>query len=198
MDKLDPLLSFKVILMGDSGVGKTSLANRQAYKQFSNQLQPTIGTGIFKVVVPVGNFKVELNIWDTAGQDKFKSVIPMYMRDTIVCVLVAAIDSQLTIEHLDEWKALVEKDYSATVCMVAINKTDLQGTPGAKTIEDLRESLMDKYPSIHFVSAKSNTGVEELFSAVATECLNYQGSTRNNHHKMDLSHDSESSGSSCC
>ena len=169
-DQLPPL-SFKVILIGDSGVGKTSLANQMVYRQFSTNLQSTIGTGIFKTVVPIGNTKVGFNIWDTAGHERFKSIIPMYCSNATVCVLVGSIDSEESIQRLDEWKSLVEA-HGSPIFAAAINKIDLKDEHCQISIEDLRDQIMDKYPHLFFVSAKTGDNVQELFNTVAKECLN--------------------------
>ena len=189
-------ISFKVILVGDSGVGKTSLANRRAYQQFSNQIQPTVGVGIFKVYEEINDFKVELNIWDTAGQDKFKSVIPMYVRDAAVCVLVSSIDNQESIQHLDTWKEMIEKHSHVPVYIAAFNKTDLSGNESYMSIDDIRESYIEKYPNLFFVSAKSNDGVQELFSSIANHCLhNLENQNVGN---INLNTHNSNNNSYCC
>ncbi|EAY08993.1 Ras family protein [Trichomonas vaginalis G3] len=102
------LMSFKVILFGDSGVEKTSIANRIAHQQFLSSLPSTIAVGNYKVVIPVGNTQVELKLWDTAGQERYKSIIPMFKRETSVCIIVCSVDSPDSINHINDWKKIIE------------------------------------------------------------------------------------------
>ena len=162
--------SFKVIVLGDSGVGKTSLANRQSKGQFTIQMTPTIGTSHMKTIVSVTGVDVELKIWDTAGQEQFASLVSMYARGANVCILVASFIDQSSIENLDIWKDRLFAAGENPPIIVAINKVDLQdGAP--MTLESLRDLYSEKYPNLFFVSARTGDGVNELFAQVATEAL---------------------------
>ena len=189
-----PTLSFKVILVGESGVGKTSLANQMVNRQFTANLQPTIGTGIFKTIVSVGNTNVRLNIWDTAGHERFKSIIPMYCKDTSICVLVASIDNEESIQKIQEWKELVKKHVSPGF-VVAINKMDLKDEHPDISVEDLRDQLLETYSHVFFVSAKTADNVQELFTVVARECLALNEPFDN---PNSISIDKTNSKKSCC
>lgn len=161
------MLSFKVILVGDSGVGKTSIANRIAHQQFLTNTPATIGTGTYRIVVPVENTQIELKLWDTAGQEKYKSIIPMFKRETSACIIVASVDSTESVEHIVDWNRMMTEDGVEPTIFIAVNKTDLN-----IPIDDMRDKLMNTFPEVHFVSAKSNYGINELFNQVAYACFN--------------------------
>ena len=157
--------SYKVIVLGDSGVGKTSLANRECYNTFSSQLPQTIGTAHLKTAVPVGDTLVELKIWDTAGQEQFASLVSMYARGAHVCILVAAFGDDKSFEDLDVWRERLLTSGEDPPIIVAVNKCDTMGPPDRD--DKVRETYGERYPDLFFVSAKTGEGVRELFTAAA-------------------------------
>ena len=195
-----PTLCYKIILVGDSGVGKTSLANKFVYGRFTSILPETIGAGIFKTSVLVGNTSVDLNIWDTAGHERFKSIIPMYCKDVSLCILVASIDSLESIDNIDKWKELVEQNVS-TNFVVAINKMDLKddGPEPISEMETIQDKMIRKYPQVFFVSAKTGIEVSSLFTFVAQECLKYSEEFHvNEQQSLDTTLRKGNTTKSCC
>ena len=79
--------SFKVCIIGESGAGKTSLLNRYITGMFTDDYKPTISASFMAAHEIVGDHTITLNIWDTAGQEKFQSMMPLYMRN-VDCVLL--------------------------------------------------------------------------------------------------------------
>ena len=164
------LPTYKVIIIGASGVGKTSLANRECYNSFSPQLSPTIGTAHLTARVPLGNELVELKIWDTAGQEQFAKLVSVYARGANVCILVAAFDDEKSFTSLHLWHERLLESGEDPPVVLAINKSD---TPGPLNREQfIREKYGSQYPNLFFVSAKTGDGVKELFTAAAYEAHN--------------------------
>ena len=190
--------SFKLIVLGDSGVGKTSLSNRQSSGLFTFQMTPTVGTTHMKTIVEVDNQKVELKIWDTAGQEKFASLVSMYARGANVCLLVASFIDPQSIKNLDTWLFRLHEAGEHPPIIVAINKTDiLEGAP--TTIEDIREEISTKYPNLFFVSAKTGDGVSELFACAAQEALSASKDVEPTSKQRDLIiKDTQKTSSNCC
>uniref|UniRef100_A0A6B2LIS0 Uncharacterized protein n=1 Tax=Arcella intermedia TaxID=1963864 RepID=A0A6B2LIS0_9EUKA len=94
----------KVIILGDSGVGKTSLMNQYVNKKFTNQYKATIGADFLTKEVMVDDRLVTMQIWDTAGQERFQSLGVAFYRGSDCCVLVYDVNVQQTFEHLDSWR----------------------------------------------------------------------------------------------
>ena len=169
---MDSPHSFKVIVLGTTGVGKTCLAVRQCRQQYQADIAPTTGAAYFRSHVIVEDKVVELKIWDTAGQEQFASLVPMYARGSHACVLVAAVDSKASVSELDSWRDRLLDYGEQPPIVVAINKIDLGDT--AEVSEDqVREMLADKYEHVFFVSAKSGYFVEEFFACVAKLAREY-------------------------
>eukprot|EP00920_Eleutheroschizon_duboscqi_P037033 GHVT01088747.1.p1 GENE.GHVT01088747.1~~GHVT01088747.1.p1 ORF type:complete len:123 (+),score=2.84 GHVT01088747.1:337-705(+) len=94
----------KVIILGDSGVGKTSLMNQYVNKKFSTQYKATIGADFLTKDVVIGDKDVTLQIWDTAGQERFQSLGVAFYRGADCCVLVFDLTSPKSFESLDSWR----------------------------------------------------------------------------------------------
>ena len=90
----DDSLKFKIIFLGDQGVGKSSIMNRFVQDRFENNYQATIGLDFHSKNVIIDKQDVRLLLYDTAGQEKFKSLIPMYIRDANVILIVYDITSK--------------------------------------------------------------------------------------------------------
>lgn len=88
---------FKIIFLGDQGVGKSSILNRFANDKFEQDYQATIGLDFHSKNVKIDNQDVRLLLYDTAGQEKFRSLIPMYIRDAHIILIVYDITSNVKI-----------------------------------------------------------------------------------------------------
>merc|ERR1719456_1324117 len=94
----------KVIILGDSGVGKTSLMNQYVNKKFTNQYKATIGADFLTKEVMIDDKLVTMQIWDTAGQERFQSLGVAFYRGADCCVLVYDLTVPKTFESLDSWR----------------------------------------------------------------------------------------------
>jgi len=121
----------KVIILGDSGVGKTSLMNQYVNKKFSNAYKATIGADFLTKEVMVDDRLVTMQIWDTAGQERFQSLGVAFYRGSDCCVLVYDVNVAQTFEHLDSWREefLIQaapRDPEKFPFVVLGNKIDLE------------------------------------------------------------------------
>ena len=161
---------YKVILLGDAGVGKTSLAKRQSQGTFDFKMNPTVGAAHLKSPMEIDGKQIELMIWDTAGQEQFAPLVPMYSRNAHVCVLVASIVNIESCQNLPIWQERLYASGEKPPIVVAINKMDLiQGAP--ITIDEIRQQYADRFPLMFFVSARTGDSVDSLFIQVANEAI---------------------------
>jgi len=91
---------FKIILLGDSGVGKSNILYRFSKDEFSHEMKPTISMEFFSKIIKIGGKKVKLNIWDTAGQEKFKAVSKQYYKGACGILVVYDITRRQSFENL--------------------------------------------------------------------------------------------------
>ena len=94
----------KIIILGDSGVGKTSLMNQYCNKRVSNQYKATIGADFLTKEVMIDDKLVTLQIWDTAGQERFQSLGVAFYRGADACILVYDITAEKSFEQLNSWR----------------------------------------------------------------------------------------------
>jgi len=117
---------FKYIVIGDSGVGKSCLLLQFTDKRFHPHHDLTIGVEFGTRTVEIDNQQVKLQVWDTAGQESFRSITRAYYRGTAVCLLVYDVCRRETFNHLQTWLEEVHRHSNPTVEIVLIgNKKDL-------------------------------------------------------------------------
>lgn len=163
---------YKVILLGDAGVGKTSLCRRYTENTFDFKMNPTIGSSHIRTRVNVEGRSVELMIWDTAGQEQFASLVPLYSRNTDVCLVVASVVNSDSCNHIMTWIKRINDSGVYPSIVVAINKVDLvEDQP--PSIDEIRKKYTQGIDYIFLTSARTGSGIEQLFQQVASDAINF-------------------------
>jgi small GTP-binding protein len=164
---------FRVVILGESSVGKTSIINRLVNKEFNPVEQATVGAAFLLHQEKVDGFAIEMQIWDTAGQEKYKSLSPIYCRGAAAAVVAFDITNHRSFEKLDDWATLVTEVAGAdTAIFIVANKCDLSPTVDEREIEAW---IASRGFTLVRTSAKTGEGVTELSTAVA-EALFRKGS----------------------
>jgi small GTP-binding protein len=115
--------ALKAVLIGDSGVGKTSIFQRLESSKFSDAHIPTVG-GAY-TAVQVGVSERTIGLWDTAGQERFRTIVPMYFQRAHIVVIVFDLTQRQTFEHLAEWHEIAKTKAPENIKYVLIgNKRD--------------------------------------------------------------------------
>jgi len=165
----------KVIILGDSGVGKTSLMNQYVNRKFSNQYKATIGADFLTKEVVVDDHLVTMQIWDTAGQERFQSLGVAFYRGADCCVLVYDVTAPNTFKSLDSWRDefLIQaspRDPENFPFIVIGNKIDLENR--AVSTKRAQGWCASKNNIPYFeTSAKDAINVEQAFQVVAKKGL---------------------------
>lgn len=166
----------KLVLLGETGVGKTSIIQRFVYDDFREDPQPTIGANFTsRVVKPPGAAQsIRFHVWDTAGSEVYRSLIRMYYRDATVAVLVYDTTNYESFERLKYWQKKLHEESSATLVLAVVgNKSDLHEREAVKLATAM--SFAQKHDAIFSLcSAKEAEGVEEVFTAVARKLLDLE------------------------
>jgi small GTP-binding protein len=158
--------NFKVIVLGDSGVGKSSIISRFVSDKFSFCPDATIGVSFCIKSVTVGQETINLQVWDTAGQEIYRAVTRSYYRNSDCAILVCDLTKPLSFDSLSYWIRDIQM-LAPEKCKIVIvgNKVDL--SPRAVSLEALQE-LGDGIASPVFeTSAKSGSNIRELFEECA-------------------------------
>jgi small GTP-binding protein len=158
---------FRVVLVGDSGVGKTSIVHSFVRGEFDPDQRPTIG-GVFHTVRrEVHGKTVTMQIWDTAGQEKFRSIGPIYYRNAAAAVAVFDLRSDNFAPSLDSWIISVRRNCTDPKIFIVGNMSDLVDSDNATTLERVKD-FADKHRAPFFlVSAKTGSNINLLFENVA-------------------------------
>ena len=177
----------KIVLLGDSGVGKTCLISRYLCGTFDNSCPTTNGASYAsKELILENNEKIVLDIWDTAGQEKYKSLTRFFYKDASAAILVYDITKKETFTNLKTYWVQQLKDYGTNNIIIAIagNKSDLYDKE--QVSEDEAKEFADSIgASFELTSAKSNSGVNDLYMAVAETYLK-KGINNKNQEKEDI------------
>lgn len=168
----------KVIILGDSGVGKTSLMNQYVSKKFTDQYKATIGADFLTKEVMIDDKLVTMQIWDTAGQERFQSLGVAFYRGADACVLVYDVCNLKSFQQLDSWREefliqAMPRDPENFPFIVLGNKVDkpekerLVNKVKAETWCREKTKGIDHYET----SAKEDKNVQEAFQKIATMAL---------------------------
>ena len=102
-DTSDYDFNYKIIIIGDSGVGKTCLTFRATTDEFKDKISPTVGFEYFPFIVRYQNKILKLEIWDTCGQEAYRSLIKTFFTNSSLAIIVYALDSRKSFDSIEEW-----------------------------------------------------------------------------------------------
>lgn len=155
---------WKVVMVGDFAVGKTSLIRRFVYDEFSDSYLTTIGVKVTKKEVAIkDSASADLLLWDIAGSDKFTKISPEYIRGASAGVIVADLARKNTIENIPIYIELLKKENPSMSIFIALNKYDLfqNKDENPDTVQNISKS--ENVKLIIYTSAKDGMNVENLF-----------------------------------
>nr|XP_046254591.1 RAB11a, member RAS oncogene family, like [Scatophagus argus] len=163
---------FKVVLIGDSGVGKSNLLSRFTRNEFNLESKSTIGVEFATRSIQVEGKTVKAQIWDTAGQERYRAITSAYYRGAVGALLVYDIAKHLTYENAERWlKELQDHADSNIVIMLVGNKSDLRHLRAVPT--DEAKAFAEKHGlSFLETSALDSSNVELAFQTILTAIYN--------------------------
>ena len=165
-------IEIKVCLLGDVSVGKTSIASRYCKNTFSDLYINTIGGAYQQQSVTLNNgTKIRLHIWDTSGQDRFRSMTNLYYQDAQVAILTYDVTNEESLESLNYWLEQLNNkvEVDNMILCLAGNKIDVEASK--KVISTSKgKAFAEENNMIFFeTSAKTGAGIKELFQAIAVK-----------------------------
>lgn len=154
--------TFKLVLLGDSSVGKTSIARRMTSNTFSEFQESTIGASFMTKHYETSKEIINYEIWDTAGQERYRSLAPMYYRGAHCVFLVFDLTNRDSYESIKSWQKEIKNNAKDVVLIILIgNKSDLCASRqvAEREVEEYAESISAKY---YETSAKSGIRIDKL------------------------------------
>ena len=163
----------KILTLGDTGVGKTSIIQKFVNDKFSQNMLSTIGVDFQSKIIMIDNTKVKLKIWDTTGQERFKTLTSQYYNGADGALLIFDVTSKLSFERINFWmNELNEKKKLNELGLLLIgNKIDLVN----KRIIDKEEAenfAKNNNLSYYETSALKNININNIIIDIAKQCLN--------------------------
>ena len=171
----------KIIFIGDVSVGKTSIINVLMGQKFNNEYEASIGVDFFSKTIKYKGKTIKLQIWDSAGQEKFRSLIPNYIRGSSLVFIVYDISSRKSFESLQNWIDFVNNIENSNIVILG-NKIDLDNKREVTT-EEGQKFCEEKNYEFFEVSAKEDNNLNNmLFNSVASlpffMSINTDGATK--------------------
>lgn len=190
---------FKLVLLGETAVGKSSLVLRFVKGQFQEYQESTIGAAFLTQTVCLDDgTKVKFEIWDTAGQERYHSLAPMYYRGAQAAIVVYDITSQASFQRAKSWvKELQKQAENVAVIALAGNKADLAARREVQT-EEVEAYAQEEKLLFMETSAKTAFNVVEIFAAIAKKLPKNTDSRRSDGVNLRRAEPSEGKSGGCC
>jgi Ras-related protein Rab-8A len=162
----------KLLLIGDSGVGKSCLLLRFSDDQFTTSFITTIGIDFKIRTVDLDGSRVKLQIWDTAGQERFRTITTAYYRGAMGILLTYDVTDEQSFDNVRNWMRNIEQHATENVCKILVgNKSDVPEEK--RRVSAARGKAMADEFGIPFfeTSAKAGFQVEDAFFSIARDCV---------------------------
>ena len=164
----EDFISFKIIIVGNSGVGKSSLLKKAVIDKFKEDYHPTIGFELQLIYYKINGKKIKLQIWDTCGQEMYRSLIQGFYRNTALTLLIYAVNDEKSYDDLNEWLKDIKNNCEKEMPIFLLgNKCDLSDENKlvkSQFVEEFVQQNGLKYFSE--TSAKTGFKVDETFNEV--------------------------------
>ena len=204
-------LSFKLIVIGDSGVGKSCLTNNAVKNIFTESYNATVGFEFFTFNVKLSGKIIKLQIWDTCGQELYRSLITNFYRNASLAIMVYAINDRATFENIEMWlrELRTHSNPDAKVFLIG-NKVDLEKEREITTEQGENYSKQNKLDLFMEASAKTGLNTQNIFLKAAELLFDnynkYQNEKKENENEDNdnkdqsqvLRDDSKDSTKGCC
>ena len=190
--------SFKILLLGDTSVGKTCFLKRYTDDTFQDAYLSTIGFDFkFKMVELKNGKKVKVQLWDTAGQERFRTIAKSYYKGAHGIILVYDVTNQKSFDNIKNWVNQIKEEASSKVCIILIaNKIDSDERVVSK---ENGEALAKNYElKIYEASAKENINVTEAFQDLIESINENYSNTLSTGTKIQKPAPTKQEKSGCC
>ena len=159
------MFAYKIVMLGDFGVGKTSLVRRFVDNSFSEEYLSTIGVAISKKLLKTeDDIQATMMIWDIEGKAEYKPIFKQYLMGAKAFIIVTDLTRQKTENSIDDYLKLCQEIVKDAPVCIALNKSDLESQT-LKSLQEIKE-LSENIITVHKTSAKDNYEVSEIFSII--------------------------------
>ena len=187
--------SVKIVFLGDSGVGKTCIVSRYIYGCIPEIAKPTIGAAFMTKLFTYNKQNYELLIWDTAGQEVYRGLAPMYYRNACIAIIVYDVTKPEQIDSVSYWIDILHPNVGDSVIIgICGNKTDLE-CENKVTNEYVQQHVNCDNAVFMQVSAQTGSGIESLFQTLLQKYVASQSKIEVTEKNIEVADGNESK---CC
>ena len=170
---------YKIIIIGNSGVGKSNILGRYLNDEFQQDTKSTVGVEFGSKKMVIENVTIKLQIWDTAGQERYRSITSAYYKGSKGCFIVYDITSQQSFDDVEKWYEEISKITEKNISIILVgNKCDLESERKV-TIEMGEEKAKNLNCPFYETSALNNTHIDTVFQTITEDIYNRCKNERN-------------------
>ena len=163
---------YKIIIIGDSGVGKSNILGRYLHNEFKHDTKSTVGVEFGSKQLKVDGVNIKLQIWDTAGEERYRAITSAYYKGSKGCFIVYDITSEISFENVEKWYEEIRKSAEKEISVILIgNKCDLENERKV-SIEMGQNTAKNLNCPFFETSALNNTNIEAVFQNISENIYN--------------------------
>ncbi|KAL7714274.1 Sphingomyelin phosphodiesterase [Entamoeba marina] len=190
--------NIKIIVLGDSYVGKTSLINQFVNRKYSSGYKSTVGVDLSTKSISIGDNLVSLQIWDPSGTERFRSMSESFFRGTDGCILVCSVTSNESFTHFDSWMEDIIQHTGELPFIAVANKSDVDVMEWDLSSSKFETWCKERQIPNFMVSAKDASNVESAFTMISEMALKNSSDDIILPDAIDLSLTKPNNSKSCC
>ncbi len=186
-------LLYKIIIIGDTSVGKSNILSRYVKNEFSENQKSTVGVELGIKFLKTQGINTKIQIWDTAGQERYRSITSSYYKGSHGCFIVYDITNESSFESVERWYEHVQKETSKDISIILVgNKCDLENE--RKVSKEKGEEKAKNLKCAFFeTSALSNINIDKIFEALSNNIYEKTGGNKNEE-DIDIEFDGNNKG----
>ena len=172
-------LLYKVIIIGDTAVGKSNILSRYVKDEFSSNSKSTVGVELGIKFLKIKNTKTKIQIWDTAGQERYRAITSSYFKGSNGCFIVYDITNEASFNNIENWYEQIQKETSKDIPILLVgNKCDLEDERKVP-IEKGKEKAQNLNCAFFETSALKKINIDEIFEELVNNIYEKTGGNKN-------------------
>ena len=168
-------LLYKIIIIGDTCVGKSNILSRYLNDEFTENTKSTVGVELGIKFLKIRNTKTKIQIWDTAGQERYQAITSSYFKGSDGCFIVYDITNETSFDHIEKWYEQIHDESNKDISIVIVgNKCDLENERKV-IIEKAKEKAKNLKCAFFETSALKNINIEKIFEELVNNIYDKTG-----------------------
>ena len=184
-------LLYKIIIIGDTCVGKSNILSRYLKDEFKEESKATVGVELGTKFLKIKDIGAKLQIWDTAGQERYRSITSSYYKGSHGCFIVYDITNEATFKNVDKWFEQAKKEASKDVSIILVgNKCDLENERKISK-EQGKEKAKDFNCPFFETSALSKINIDDIFKEIVNNIFERTGGPKGEEDDIEIVNDND-------